>query len=118
MSPVQPVRTRPADWIFALAWLAAIVPAIVYLRDLRWPCDVDGMRELAIAESIVRGRWFVDPLYAGEAPWYPPLVAASLHSEAVAALNPPFLASRPPRRPWRHGHPTGDDISVRALSEL
>jgi len=79
------VRTRPADWIFALAWIAAIVPAIVYLRHLQWPCDIDGVRELAIAEAIVRGHWLSDPIYAGEAPWYPPLVAASVALTSVAA---------------------------------
>ncbi|HTM05511.1 MAG TPA: hypothetical protein VL173_18505, partial [Vicinamibacterales bacterium] len=71
-------RIRIADWIFVLVWLAALAPAIVYLRDLQWPCDVDGLRDLASAQRIADGHWRGDPMYAGEAAWYTPLVPAAI----------------------------------------
>ena len=71
-------RIRIADWLFVLVWLAALAPAMGYLRDLQWPCDVDGLRDLASAQRIADGHWRGDPMYAGEAAWYTPLVPAAI----------------------------------------
>jgi hypothetical protein len=81
-------RLRTADWLFALAWVAALLPAITYLRGLQWPCDVDGFRDIAMAQGIADGRWFGDPLYRGEAVWYTPLVPAAIALTSVVATVP------------------------------
>jgi hypothetical protein len=83
-------RPRRAEWIFVLAWIAALAPSIVYLRGLQWPCDVDGVRDVAAAQAFADGRWLKDPLYAGEAAWYTPLVPAAVAlTSGVARVTVP-----------------------------
>lgn len=66
-----------APLIFIALWTAAVVAGIVAVRGLTWPYDVDGLRDIAIAQAIRDGRSpLADPLYQGHAAWYSPLVPA------------------------------------------
>ena len=64
--------------LFLLLWLAALVPGSLAVRHVLGPYDVDGFRDVAIAQGVRDGLWASDPLYRGEVAWYPPLVPATV----------------------------------------
>ena len=63
--------------LFVLLWLAALVPGFLSVRRVMGPYDVDGFRDVAIAQGVRDGLWASDALYRGEGAWYPPLVPAA-----------------------------------------
>ncbi len=63
-------------WIFLAYWILAVAPGIWATRDLHWPYDADGFRDVSIAQRIREGEWLRDPAYKGEAAWYGPVVPA------------------------------------------
>jgi hypothetical protein len=71
--------------IFLIVWAFAVAPGVWSTRDLDWPYDADGFRDLAVAQHIREGRWLSDPFYVGEAAWYNPLVPA-----VIAVLSEPL----------------------------
>jgi hypothetical protein len=64
--------------VFLIVWVLAVAPGVTSTRDLEWPYDADGFRDLAIAQQMRDGRWLSDPFYVGEAAWYNPLVPAAI----------------------------------------
>jgi hypothetical protein len=64
---------------------------------LNWPYDVDHMRDIGAAQSILDGNWPADPFYLGEGAWYPPLMPAVLAAlSAATGMELPTLAARTP----------------------
>ena len=72
-----------AAGMFVLLCIVAVVPGVSSLRGLTWPYDVDGFRDVAIAQAIRDGAWMSDPLYKGEVAWYPPLIPATISLTAL-----------------------------------
>lgn len=73
--PRSAVR-RHGRWLDAAALLLCAVAlgrGVWVTADLSWPSETDQYRDMAIAETIVRGTPFADPFFAGERFWYPPL---------------------------------------------
>ena len=75
-SPTSRKRGLPVA-LFVLLWLAACVPGFWSVRRAPGPYDVDGFRDVAIAQGLRDGLWASDALYRGEVAWYPPLVPAA-----------------------------------------
>ena len=69
--------------LFLLLWIGAVAPA-VNLGDVSWPYDLDGFRDVAIAQAIGDNAWTSDPLYKGEVAWYSPLIPAIVWLTSVA----------------------------------
>ena len=74
----NPSRDTLAVGIFLLLWIAAVVRSVSSVGGLVWPYDVDGLRDVAIAQAIGDGMWLSDPLYKGEVAWYSPLVPGAI----------------------------------------
>ncbi|MGB2713464.1 MAG: hypothetical protein WBC51_04740, partial [Vicinamibacterales bacterium] len=55
---------------------------------MTWPYDLDGFRDIAIAQAIRDGAWTNDPFYRGEFAWYNPLVPATISLTALATGLP------------------------------
>ncbi|MBA2302931.1 MAG: hypothetical protein H0W08_09885 [Acidobacteria bacterium] len=70
-------RRHAAAVLFLVVWTCAVAPGVIAVRDLTGPYDLDGFRDVAIAQAIRDGGSpFADPLYRGHSAWYPPLVPA------------------------------------------
>ncbi|MCC6541875.1 MAG: hypothetical protein IT225_06610 [Flavobacteriales bacterium] len=63
--------------------------AILY--DLNRPHDVDHLRDVGAAQNILDGGFGQDPLYLGEATWYPPLVPLFLAGLSSALELPAMV---------------------------
>jgi hypothetical protein len=59
--------------------------------DLHWPYDVDQLRELGMAQSVLDHRYGTDHLYAGETIWYNPLSSTLAATVSHVAGVPPHL---------------------------
>ena len=57
--------------IFFVLWALAIALGPWATRDVDWPYDADGFRDVAIAQQARDGRWLRDPFYAHDAAWQP-----------------------------------------------
>lgn len=84
-------RDRAGLWSTGLAfvvWIAAVAPSLWYVRHAPGPYDWDGFRDVAMAQAVADGAWGQDPLYEGEAAWYPPLVPATVALTAQVTATP------------------------------
>lgn len=78
------------DALFVVLCLAAVLPGLWMTRGVHWPQDLDGFRDLAIAESILNRGWRADAFYRGELAWYNPLVpAAAAYTSVLSGVDLP-----------------------------
>lgn len=90
MANGRPIHRRIDTWIFLVLWAFTIAPGAWATRDLDWPYDADGFRDVAIAQHARDGQWLGDPFYAHEAAWYSPLVpAVAAVTSAVLGVGTP-----------------------------
>ncbi len=59
--------------------------------ELDWPHYHDAWRDIAIAQSILDGRYPEDPILLGETLWYNPLVGAMVAAVSRITGLPPYL---------------------------
>lgn len=93
-------RLHLADLFAAVALLIACGFAFAAVRDLTFPPDFDFSRDITAARAFQAGRFGEDPMYAGEAWWYPPLIptlvaivakVGAIPLELVYARGGPFF---------------------------
>lgn len=85
---------RTLGWTVLLLTLAFGL-ALHTTHDLTWPNEHDLYRDLASAESMVRGAFSEDPCYRGESLWYNPLTPALMAvAHVLTDLPMPVVAAR------------------------
>jgi hypothetical protein len=100
----SPLRSPRRDWgipswdtwinIVAVCLCSlAVLRGIWVTSDLLWPFGSDQLRDIAIAETVVRGELLSDPYYANEWLWYPPLFPWLVGGAAFIADVPASLAN-------------------------
>jgi hypothetical protein len=93
---------RGARLVLALLLLLCAAAGWRAVHGLTQPHDLDNLRDLGFIQGILDGNWFGDPVYAGEARWYPGLIAA-LAAAAYQLLLPdgtPLAAAWVQAGPW------------------
>jgi 4-amino-4-deoxy-L-arabinose transferase-like glycosyltransferase len=62
-----------ADLLAILLCVVAFIHGFNASHDLEWGNDLDHLRDVAAAQTILDGGFWDDPYYAGESQWYNPL---------------------------------------------
>lgn len=98
----QPYSDRATSGLALALILAAMAPGVWALRDLQWPYDLDGFRDVAIVQRILDGAWSDDPVYRGEAGWYNPLIPGAV-ALVTAITGLPTPQASVVTGPWLNG---------------
>lgn len=73
--------------------LPAYLRGVAILYDLDRPHDVDLLRDVGAAQNILDGGYGKDPIYLGEASWYPPLVSTLVAGISTITGTPAMVVA-------------------------